>query len=90
MADLRAATRKLRAATRRLEETIARLEAAQAGRITQLDRLEARLLLGDIERGLECAECRRWSWADDRGWRAYLIGDESPAVAIFCPDCSSD
>jgi hypothetical protein len=37
----------------------------------------------------ECAECdSRWLPADEGRWSAYLIDDESPELAFYCPDCA--
>lgn len=36
-----------------------------------------------------CAECGAiWLPADEDRWEAYLIDDEPPELAFYCPDCA--
>jgi hypothetical protein len=36
-----------------------------------------------------CAECSRvWLPTDEDRWEAYLTDDESPELALFCPECA--
>ena len=42
---------------------------------------------------LVCAECRKRSDHEARGWAAFIGEDvdglEPPSVVIFCPDCAT-